>query len=108
MGREERGARLICVENSELRDFTPPNSGLQPMWPAAFLRSELCHHGVAGHAAQPWSVGRMEQFAMETFLEPVLSRLGPARKRAIDLTGSISAWASANAIEARCELLNDE
>jgi len=23
---------------------------------AAFLPSELCHHGVAGHAAEPWSV----------------------------------------------------
>jgi hypothetical protein len=34
------------------------NFGLQPTWPAAFLPSKLCHHGVAGHAAEPWSVGR--------------------------------------------------
>jgi hypothetical protein len=31
---------------------------LQPTWPAALPPSKLCHHGVAGHAAEPWSVSR--------------------------------------------------
>lgn len=35
------------------------NSGVQPTWLAAFLPTKLCHHGVAGHAAEPWSVGRL-------------------------------------------------
>lgn len=37
-----------------------PNSRLQPTWPAAFLRCKLYHHGVAGHAAEPWAVRRAE------------------------------------------------
>jgi hypothetical protein len=48
--------------------WVSPNSGLQPTWPAALLPSELCHHGVAGHAAEPWSVRRqklMKFFTME-------------------------------------------
>jgi hypothetical protein len=35
-----------------------PNFGLQPTRPAAFLPSKLCHHRVAGRAAEPRSVGR--------------------------------------------------
>lgn len=38
------------------RNQPAPNSGLQPTWPAALPPSKLCHHGVAGHAAEPWSV----------------------------------------------------
>jgi hypothetical protein len=33
---------------------------LQPTRPAAFTSSKLCHHGVAGHAAEPRAVGRTE------------------------------------------------
>lgn len=41
---------------------------------------------------------------METHLEPVFAKLERARKHSLDLTASIASWASANPIQARCEL----
>lgn len=35
------------------------NFGLQPTWTAALLPSELCHHRVAVHAAEPGAVSRI-------------------------------------------------
>ena len=32
------------------------NFGLQPIWPSPFLPPKLCHHGVAGHVAEPRAV----------------------------------------------------
>src|SRR5262245_51358266 len=51
-GRRRTRARLTLQAAS--RRMTPPNSGLQPTWPVALPPSKLCHHCVAGTAAEPW------------------------------------------------------
>src|SRR5215212_2827165 len=48
-----------CAEHPHAVEQKRGLTGLQPTWPAAFLPFRLCHHVVAGHAAEPWSVGRL-------------------------------------------------
>jgi hypothetical protein len=43
------------------------NAGLQTAWPASFVPCKLCHHGVAGHAAEPWSVSRLKPMRRQPF-----------------------------------------
>ena len=61
--------RTSCVQRHHRRRRNrksrnpPSNSGLQRTRPAGFLPSRLCHHRVAGRAAEPRSVGRLIQRA---------------------------------------------
>jgi hypothetical protein len=66
-----------AASSSRLCSETYPasNSGLQPTWAAALPPSELWHHRVAVHAAEPVAVSRREmvEALLQTYAAPCLA-----------------------------------